>query len=249
MLGTRYANGHLSDDRGSVETAAFLVFICVNRRDKDRCAGLCIQTLGKTTRASPLAVIGQSPIERNNPRTDLDRSRCAQSVELFFGKARVTSIDIGECEEAGYRPGCFGIRCEESLPGCRSRFDCLLEADDPELPKNVVMPLVDREQRAVAIRALVQCPDCNAPSRDRERGSHDQGYESRFIAFASPNDRQPFAWHDQFRADKRAGDEAVQLFQQHCIFAESQKLLLKLSELARLFGHEVSSSKEAFDQS
>ena len=25
-------------------------------------------------------------------------------------------------------------------------------------PKNVVMPLVDREQRAVAIRALVQCP-------------------------------------------------------------------------------------------
>ena len=54
--------------------------------------------------------------------------------------------------------GCFGIRCEEFLPGCRSRFDRLLDADDPELPKNVVMPLVDREQRAVAIRALVQCP-------------------------------------------------------------------------------------------
>ena len=48
----------------------------------------------------------------------------------------------------------------------------------------------------------------------------------------SPHDRQPFARFDQFRADQQAGDEAVQLLQQHCLFAERQKLLLKLPETA-----------------
>ena len=82
----------------------------------------------------------------------------ALRAELFGREARIAAVDVGERKEAGHRQGGFPIRDEESLPGGWPQLDSLLEAGDPELPKDIVVSLVDGEERTVPIGALDQCP-------------------------------------------------------------------------------------------
>ena len=78
-------------------------------------------------------------------------SRGGQSVELLRCNARVAAVDIGEREEARHRLCRLVVSGKEFLPSRRPQFDCLLEAGNPDLPEDLVMPLVDGEPRAVAI--------------------------------------------------------------------------------------------------
>jgi hypothetical protein len=47
-----------------------------------------------------------------------------------------------------------------------------------------------------------------------------------------PDDWKPVAGHDQLRADKQAGDEAIELFEQHGVLTEGEQFLVKLLEAA-----------------
>ena len=86
------------------------------------------------------------------------RSRGGQSVDLLRCEARVAAGDIGEREEAGYGLRRLVVSGKEILPSRRPQFDGLLEASNPDLPEDLIVPLVHGEPRAVAIGPLDQCP-------------------------------------------------------------------------------------------
>src|ERR1700729_445436 len=177
------------------------------------------------------------------------RSRSGQSVELLRCEAGVAAVDIGECEKAGHRLCRLVVSGKELLPSRRPQFDCLLEASNPALPEDLVMPLVDSEQRGVAIGSLDQCPCDIVVMLHHEAEDSVQmveAVEGGFVfPLASPDDRQPFARFDQFGAYKEASDEAIEFLQQHRIIAESQKLMFKLLEIAGRFRHGLSISTAA----
>jgi hypothetical protein len=67
--------------------------------------------------------------------------------------------------------------------------------------------------------------------------------EGRLAALlAVPDPTQPFAGHDQFRADEQTYDEPVQHFQQHRVLVECQQFLFKLFQVTGQIRHCASSS-------
>jgi hypothetical protein len=166
---------------------------------------------------------------------------------LFLREAGIATIDIGEREKAGDRLRRFGVRREQPSPSCGAKFDRLLEAGDPEFPEDFVMSLVDGEQRTIVIGPLHQrSGDIVVMLHHETENSVEMVdvVEGRGVfLLASPDDRQLFAWLDELRADDQAGDEAVQLFEQHRCFAKGKEFFFKLLDMTRAFPHEASTSK------
>ena len=128
-------------------------------------------------------------------------------------------------------PALVAATGEQPVPSGGAELDRLLEAGEPKFPEDFVMSLVDGEQRTIIIGPLHQgSGDVVVVIHHETENSIEMiaVVEGRgVLAFASPDDRQPFAWLDELRADDEAGDEAVQLFEQHGCFAKGEEFFLK----------------------
>ena len=143
----------------------------------------------------------------------------------------------------------FDIGVEQWSPCGGAELHGLFEPLDPQLPQNVTVAIVDGEVWRITLR-LLEKPFCDIiVVRHHEREHFVQVVSRiedrrRLVSSLAPDDGKPFAWRDHLRTNKHAGDKTIEFFEQHSLLAKGEEFILKLLEMAQLFPHEASTSRE-----
>ena len=103
---------------------------------------------------------------------------------------------------------------QKQRQGRQQRQEAGPEQELRVLPNDIVIPLVDGKEGTVAVGSLSQCPG-DVVVMVHHAAEHPvhvvEAVEGRLVSLlAPPNDRKPFARLDQFGADQKTGDEAVE---------------------------------------
>lgn len=192
--------------------------------------------------------VGEAPVvEFDHPVGDLVVSGGGDGLDLLLGETGIAAGDIGEHHQAGPGLGGLDIGGGAGHPGVGLQPDGLFEALDPDFPQDLATALVDADDRIIAL-GLVEDRARNVVVVRHHQAHHLVGvvealeHRPALCVGAVPDPWQPGAGRDHLRADEEAGNEAVQLLDQHRLFIEFQQRLRQLLLLARQSGHGSSSS-------
>jgi hypothetical protein len=183
--------------------------------------------------------LGDPPVvEGDDPSRDHGWRLLRHLRDFVLRNVLIPARDVDEHQHAAHGDGNIAAGVEEAVPGCRAQIDGSGEALDPDLPERVPIAWIDGKQRTVA-RGIPHQGQNNIVVMIHHE-THDavgvvEIVEGRFpiLLVQAPHDRKPIPGSDQLGTHEQAGDQAVELLDQHDVLTQCEQFVFKLLATTR----------------